>query len=293
MTLLAPALRFPKVALRHRDLLAQFVVRDLQARYTGSLLGRLWPVLQPLLLLAIYSLVFSGMLQVPLKSPGAVVPFADAWVTVFFMLTGILPWACTSEALSRCAPVVVENSNLIKKVAFPSELLPTQSVAVSFVQMLIGLALLVPVYLGVMFFVATGDAATHALEVAHLLWLPLVVALHFVFALGLGMLVAGVNVFVRDVGNALPLALMIWMFFSPVWYRIDTIERAGIAWLVTAMKANPLYHLLALYRGCFVYEQGASLPYDSLWIFAAVAIGLFLLGHAFFHRWKGLFPDEV
>ncbi len=290
---LTHALRFPAVALRHRDVLGAFVSRDLKARYEGSLLGRLWPVLQPLLLLGVYSLVFARILKVPLKSAGAEVPVADAWVTTFFMLTGILAWSCTSESLSRCAPVVVENGNLIKKVAFPSELLPTYSIAVSFVPMLIGFALFIPVYAGVMLFAADGSLATRLAGLQGLAWFPVPVALHFVFVLGLGMLVSALNVFVRDVGNLLPPVMTVWMFLSPIWYRVDTLEETGIGWLAPAMKANPLYHLLALYRGVFAYERGARFPFESLGIFAAIAAGVFVLGHGCFHRWKGLFPDEV
>jgi|SoiMethySBSTD1v2_1073268.scaffolds.fasta_scaffold202601_3 ABC-type polysaccharide/polyol phosphate export permease len=288
------AFRFPAVAVRHGDILKALVSRDVKSRYTGSLLGRLWPVLQPLLLLAIFSLVFSQMLKVKFETEGARLLVEPGWMTVFFLLTGILPWQCTAESVSRCTQVVVDNSNLIKKVAFPSELLPTYATMVGFVQMLIGFALLLPVYVVVMLISAHGDTPLRLALIGQMaLWLPVTVALHFVFATGLGMLLGAVNVFVRDVGQALPLALQTWMFFSPIWYRLDTIEKSGVSWLVTAMKVNPLYHLLAMYRGCFAYEEGATFPYESARVFTAIAFGVFLVGHACFHRWKGWFADEV
>jgi len=291
---LIQSLRFPAVALRHRDILRAFVARDIKARYEGSMLGRLWPLLHPLLLLGVYSLVFAKVLGVRFSSIGAAPVVADGWVTTFFMLSGILPWVCTVESIARATPVVVENSNLIKKVAFPSELLPTYTTMVSFTQMLIGFALFVPLYAVVILGASEGEAGDRWLRLAPLLSaLPVAIALQFLFVTGLSMLLAATNIFVRDVGQVLPLASLIWMFFTPIFYKIDAIEQAGIAWVVTAMKWNPMYHLLAVYRGCFSYEAGRPFPIDSLLIFAAIAAGVFLLGHGCFQRWKGQFADEV
>jgi ABC-type polysaccharide/polyol phosphate export permease len=293
-SLLTSALRFPGVVARHRDIVGAFVSRDLKARYEGSLLGRLWPVLQPALLLAVYSLVFTKMLSIPLKPVGATVPIGEGWITPFFMLSGILPWLCTVESVTRCTAVVVENGNLIKKVAFPSELLPTYSTVVGFVQMLIGFALFVPLYV-VVVLVTTKDGGAGEL-LRHLAWFPVPVVLQFVFVAGLGMLLAALNVYVRDIGQAVPLATMIWMFLSPIFYRVEMIASATPAppaWVITAMKCNPLYHLLAMYRAVFAYEAGTTFPLESLGIFAAIAVGTFLIGHGCFHLWKRGFPDEV
>jgi lipopolysaccharide transport system permease protein len=290
-------LRFPAVAFHHRDVLSAFVRRDLKARYEGSMLGRIWPVFQPVLLLGVYSLVFSGLLNVSFARPGFPPLVGGPYITTFFMLAGILTWSCTVEAVNRGCVVIIEHANLIKKVAFPSELLPTYTTMVSFVQMLIGFALFIPFYAIVMLAVGTGSLPERASSLVHLAWLPLPLLLHFVFLAGLGMLLGALNVFVRDLQQVVPLATLIWMFFSPIFYRLDAIERSaaetGATWVVTAMKANPLYHLLALYRGCFACEQGATFPLDSLAIFAAIAFGVFLLGYGCFRRWKGYFPDEV
>lgn len=292
---LLSALAFPAVALRHGDILSAFVRRDLAARYEGSLLGKLWPLLHPLLLLGVYSLVFVKMMGVKAAAIGAEVRVDEGWATTFFMISGILPWVCTVEALNRCAPVVVENNNLIKKVAFPSELLPTYTTMVSFVQMLIGLALFVPLYAGVMLFAPATPAAENAAELVNLAWLPLVLLVHFVFVTGLGMLLAAVNVFLRDVSQVIPLATLIWMFLTPVFFTEELVAQAGknLPWIVPAMKANPLYHLLALYRGCFHPERGTEFPLGALGVFSAIAAATFLLGHGCFQRWKGGFADEV
>jgi ABC-type polysaccharide/polyol phosphate export permease len=107
---LAQALRFPSVAYVHKDVLGAFVRRELKARYQGSLLGRLWPVLQPLLQFAVFGFVFAVVLGVSLTTANSIVP--SQWGVVFFMLSGIIPWITFAESTQRGVAVVVENANL-------------------------------------------------------------------------------------------------------------------------------------------------------------------------------------
>jgi lipopolysaccharide transport system permease protein len=298
MSFLVSVFRFPAVVRRHGDIVRAFVRRDIAARYEGSLLGKLWPLLHPALLLAVYGLVFSWMLKVPLRSEAAAAAagaLGDGWVTTIFMASGILPWICTVDALNRCTPVVVENNNLIKKVAFPSELLPTYTALVSFFQMALGLALFVPLYAAVMLFAVERPIAEVATDLCRMALLPLPIVLHWLFVTGLGMLLGAANVFLRDVGQVIPLLTMVWMFFSPVFYKIEGLatQAKELPWVAEVVQWNPLFHLLALYRGCFPYEPGGAYPWRSAGIFAATALVVFVVGHGCFQRWKGQFADEV
>ena len=292
---LGNAFRFPSVALRHRDILRAFVAKELRARYEGSFLGRAWPVLHPLMLFAVYGLVFTKMLDMKCGAVGGALP--EGWQTTFYLLSGILPWTALVESVGRATPVVVENSNLIKKVAFPSELLPTYVVLVQLVQLTIGLCLLLGLYLSVMLAVPTGSFGDRLAGLSNLLWLPVPIVLQTLFFVGLSMLFSSLAVFVRDIGQIIPLAMMIWMFFSPVFYPESVVIRAATSnqqpWILTALHCNPMYHLLAMWRGVFAFEGGAVFPIESAGIFAAIALGVFLLGHSCFHQWKGLFADEV
>jgi ABC-type polysaccharide/polyol phosphate export permease len=291
---LAQALRFPSVAYLHKDVLGAFVRRELKARYQGSLLGRLWPVLQPLLQFAVFGFVFAVVLGMQLETANSIVP--SQWGIVFFMLSGIIPWITFAESTQRGVHVVVENANLIKKIAFPSELLPTQVVMVATVQQLIAFALLVPAYLVVVLVVSGAPMADRLSVASHLAFLPVPLVLQFVFATGLAMLTASFNVFVRDVGNVVPLALIIWQFLSPVFYRFDVVESrlaSSAPWAIGVLHANPLYHLLALWRFAFCYERDVAFPQASLLTFGITAIVVFVLGLGLFRRWKGLFADEV
>jgi ABC-type polysaccharide/polyol phosphate export permease len=291
---LAHALRFPSVAYVHKDVLGAFVRRELKARYQGSLLGRLWPVLQPLLQFAVFGFVFAVVLNQQLTTSNSIV--SNQWGIVFFMLSGIIPWITFAESTQRGVQVVVENANLIKKIAFPSELLPTQVVLVATVQQLIAFALLVPTYLIVVLAVSGAPMADRLSVASHLAFLPVPLLLQFVFATGLAMLTASFNVFVRDVGNVVPLALVIWQFLSPVFYRFELVEN-GLAnnapWAVSVLHANPLYHLLSLWRYAFCFERDVAFPQASLLTFGITAIAVFVVGLSLFRRWKGLFADEV
>ena len=293
VAVLTNALRFPSVALRHSDVLTAFVVRDLKARYEGSLLGRLWPVLHPALLFTVYSLVFTYVLELRQDAAGEQV--SEGWVNTFYLLTGILPWTALVESVGRATPVVTENSNLIKKVAFPSELLPTYVVFVQLAQLLIGLVMVIGLFAGVVLTIGGAGQATALLS--HLVWLPVPLVLQTIFYLGLSMLFSALAVFVRDVGQLIPLAMLLWMFFTPVFYPASLITKAAtdneLPWLVTLMQSNPMFHLLALWRGVFSLDPSAAFPLDSLWTFGAIALGTFLVGHGCFHRWKGHFADEV
>src|SRR5262249_9174968 len=140
----------------------------------------------------------------------------------------------------------------------------------------------------------SGAPTADRLSVAsHVAFLPVPLLLQFVFATGLAMLTASFNVFVRDVGNVVPLGMIIWQFLSPVFYRFEMVEQQVPAWAVSVLHANPLYPLFALWRFTFCYERGVAFPQSSLLAFGITAFAVFVLGLGLFRRWKGLFADEV
>ncbi len=289
-------LAFPRVVYRQRDLLRSFVWRDLAARYEGSLLGRLWPLIYPMLLLGIYHLVFARFLK--LKFGEGATWLDGGYETTFYMLSGILPWLCFADTTARSTNVVMENSNLIKKIAFPSELLPTYVAVAQLIHNLISMGLFMIFYLAVCFFARPDDVSvSDGLRLAsHLLYLPIPLFLQFLFSLGLGMLLSAANVFIRDLNQMMPVALLLWMLVSPIFYPVSMVAQAasepGSEWMMTALKINPVYHLLSMYRAVFP-SGDVPFPWDSCAIFGALSVVLFFLGHRFFLATKGLFPDEV
>jgi len=191
------ALRLPIVLIGHRELLWSFVRRELKARIEGSMLGRLWPIIQPALLFAIYYLVFAQILKIGFSDDLAPHgPEQVGWRSTFYLITGILPWTLTAESLTQGSGVVLENANLIKKIAFPSELLPVYRVLVFHVYFAMGFLIL----LGLELIINGGLPVT-------LLWVPAVAFVHFMLVTGLTMFLSAANIFVRDVAQGVPVLL--------------------------------------------------------------------------------------
>jgi lipopolysaccharide transport system permease protein len=295
MNPLTAALRLPFVILRYRELLAAFTRRELKARIEGSILGRVWPIAQPALLFGIYYFIFVKVLRIPMggaMAPAGETEWAIGWRSTFYLITGILPWTALAESLNRGTGVVLEHANLIKKIAFPSELLPTYQVIVYHVYFLVGFAV---------FLVFTGFV-NGGLPLA-LLWFPAVLLVQVMLITGLAMILSAANVFVRDVMQAVPIALVFWMFTTPVFYDLGAIASSGklaggaddFDWVLlagTAMHYNPVAILLGIYRAMFSYGR-VGFPLVGLFKLFLVSAVILWLGYAYFLNCKGRFADEV
>jgi ABC-type polysaccharide/polyol phosphate export permease len=291
MSDLISALRLPAVLLRYRELLGAFVRRELKSRIEGSILGRVWPVLQPAVLFAIYYMVFVKLLKIGFTdklAPHGPDEWAKGWRSTFYLITGILPWTALAETLSRGTGVVLENSNLIKKIAFPSELLPIYQVVVYHVYFLIGFAVLLVI----------EGIVNGGLPMA-LVWFPAVLLLQMMLVTGLTMICSAANVFVRDVMQAVPMLLVFWMFTTPVFWDLSAIFQSGAVsndtFLNNAdrlMHYNPMAMLLGMYRSIFSYGT-IPFPLYDFFKLSMVSVGVLWLGYAYFLRSKGRFADEV
>ncbi len=302
---LRDSLLLPAIIVRHRELLGAFVRRELRARIEGSALGRIWPIAQPALLFVIYYLIFGLVLGIgftdklaPHDAPGAPVDEANqAWRAAFYLITGILPWTVLGDSLSRGTGVVLENANLIKKIAFPSELLPLYHVVVYHVYFLIGFVLL----LGLELFVNGTLPATLA-------WLPLILLVQMMFISALTMFLSAANVFIRDIMQVVPIILTFWMFTTPVFYDLTALgakarsmgatvadDPAANTWVQTMADwiwLNPMAVILDFYRAVFSYGK-IPFPTASLFALLGVSAVLLVLCYAFFLACKGRFADEV
>ncbi len=280
----------PALCIRHRELLWSFVWRDLKARYEGSILGRLWPLLNPIILFLVYYFVFAVIMGMKLADRGQ--EFGDQSLMGLFIISGVLPWIAFGESVSRCTSVVLENGNLVKKIAFPSQLLPVYATAVNFIYFFIALAV----------FLVLRLTAFHDLGVGPdgqpLVGLPdswpilfVAIALHFAFSVGLGLLLGALNIFVRDTAQVVPLALNLWFFTTPIVYPTELI-RQRLPEYLWVMQLNPMYHLMEMYRAALVYDHGAT-PWRSAGIFALCVLVVYVPGYAFFRSTKGRFADEL
>ena len=283
---LLPVLHYPLLLWQHRFLVQNFFRRDLLGRFRGSALGIVWVLIHPIFLFTIYYLVF-GYLFGPKVDPerGPDPHFA------LYLFSGVIVFTSLTEGLGRSCTCVVDNGNLVKKVAFPSELLPVPVILIAQMVYLVGATVCVVV----------GVAAGVLHPGWSLLLLPVVLLVQFVFTLGLGLLLANLQVFARDTSQLWTILATAWMFLTPVfWFPHQLEDRLGSG-LSTLMAWNPAYPLLQAHRialGAADFTvDGQAVGFGALGehlLHAALWALLFLfLGHALFHSRRHKFADLV
>src|SRR2546429_2268992 len=188
--------------VRYRGLIQSLVARELKARYRGSALGFFWSFVNPLLLLLIYSFVFTTIM--PNRVEG-VQPYA------LFMFCGILPWNWFSASLTEASGSLIAGGNLIKKVLFPAEVLPIVSVLTNMVHFFLGLPILV-------LFLVVYQRAPDSWD---LVWFPIAVIIQLVFTIALALFVSAFAVHFRDVRDILANVLTLWFFATPIIYPMS------------------------------------------------------------------------
>src|SRR6478672_8343457 len=179
---------------RYRGLIQSLVARELKARYRGSVLGFFWSFINPLLLLLVYTFVFT--IVMPSAQDKRIQPYP------LFMFCGILPWTWFSSSLMESAGVLISGGNLIKKVLFPAEILPIVTVTANMVHFFLALPILV-VFL--IYYKAP-------LTAGELLCFPLVVAVQFIFTLACALILSALTVHFRDIKDILSNVLTMWLF---------------------------------------------------------------------------------
>jgi len=259
--------------LRFRGLLITLTARELKARYRGSLLGFFWSLVNPLLLLGVYSLVFGYIFN-----PGR---GGDAEPYALFLVTGLFPWIWVSSSLLEGTVCLTANSGLIRKAVFPAELLPMVAVLANGVHFLfalpiLGLALVAGHLLGY----PIGGWTALLLPVAVLLQLPLVSGL----ALGL----AALNAHFKDVRDIVGNLLTLLFFLTPILYPLSIIPGETLRALVLA---NPFTPYTLVYEG-LLFEGVMPAPW-LWWQMVAVSLVGWWLGASLFERLRETLVEAV
>lgn len=258
--------------LRHRGLLAALVGRELKARYRGSVLGFLWSLVQPLLLLAVYSFVFGVVFR---PRAGGAEPYA------VFLVCGLFPWIWLSTSLQEATVSLVANAGLIRRAVFPAELLPVVPVFAN----LVHLALALPVVgLGV----AWANAHGHPVGGWGALALPGILALEIFFIGGCALGLAALHAHFKDVRDILANSLTLLFFLTPVLYPLSSVTQPALARLVQVNPATPF--TLAIQQALF----DGRWPEGRLWLeMAAVALVGWAAGSLVFARLKDTLVEAV
>jgi homopolymeric O-antigen transport system permease protein len=246
------------------ELLSNLVARELKTKYRGSALGIFWSLLNPLILMLVYTVVFSVIVRVNIR------PYP------IFLLAGLVPWNAFAQTLTSATTSVTDNAGIVRKVYFPLEILPLSAVFSASVHLLISLGLLA--VLVMIFHVGIGFS---------LLFLPLLLALQVLFSVGLGSLLAAGQVYFRDVQYFLSVLITVWFFTTPIVYSLDLVPERFRPFF----EANPMAWLVASYQDIWFYKRPPGLLHFVG--FATAATLLALIGLVSYHRLSRRFAEEV
>jgi len=253
---------------KYHELLYFLTWRDILVRYKQAVLGVAWAILQPLLTMIVFTVVFNMALGI--KSPASDLPYA------VFSFTGLLPWQFFAGALSRSGASLVGNAPLLTKVYFPRLVIPISAVLAGLVD------------LGVSFLVLIGLMAAYGIAPAwHVVFLPLFVVLALATALAVSLWLSALNVLYRDVQYIIPFLVQLWMFVSPVIYPIDKIPAGALR---TAFALNPMTGVIGGFRWALLGQQ---FPGGYVWISIGVVAVLLFGGLFYFKRMERVFADVV
>jgi len=249
---------------QNRELIWALALKELRVRYKRSVLGFLWALLNPLLMMVILTVVFSHIMRLPVQSYAV------------FLLSALLPWTFFSQALSYAVESVVGNGALLQKVRVDKSVFPIAAVTSNILNLFFSLVPMVVILVALRF-------------PLHWTWLflPVPMISLFLFTLGCGFLCATMNVFYRDVSHVVQIILQAWFYLSPVLYSLDFLPHRfrGV------FRLNPMLYLLNEFRMVIYYGQMPALGS----IAACLAIGMFFLaaGYALFHRYESSFAYYV
>ncbi|OJT20113.1 ABC transporter permease [Archangium sp. Cb G35] len=251
---------------QYRGLLISLVQRELKARYRGSILGFFWTFLNPTLHMLVYALLFTVVMRQNIPN------------YAFFMFVGLLPWIWFSSSVGAGASTISDRRDLMTKVRFPAQVLPTTVVATNLVNYVLSLPLML--MLGAFY----GVWPTW-----HIVAFPVVVAIQLVFTLGLVYIVSAVNVTFRDLQHIVQNLLTLGFFATPVLYQASTIANAEARTLLTL--ANPMAILITSYQAIF-YEHRLpeGLPLLSLGV---ASVGLLWTASWIFESRREEFAESI
>jgi lipopolysaccharide transport system permease protein len=264
-----PGTLFLRNLVERRSLLAQLVRRDFQQRFIGSAMGWIWGLIHPLVLLVCWWFVFVPVLHQKLEG-------AETDNYPLYLFAGMLPWLLFTDTVQRSATSILDQANLVTKTVFPSEIVPVSVFLSSVLSHGLAVALLV----------AAAGVMLNQISI-FLVLLPLYVFVLGLFAVGVGWIVASLQVFQRDTAHVLTVLLQFWFWLTPIFFQ-DAKYPPKVKFL---LQLNPMYYLVRAYRQLLLTSGLPDLR--GLAVAAAFGAGLFLVGGLFFRHMKRGFADVL
>jgi lipopolysaccharide transport system permease protein len=265
-----------------RELLWSLTLRDVRVRYKQTILGAAWAVLQPAMMMVVFTIFFGKIGKLAVSTSGD--PVQDTLDYALFACAGLIAWTFFSNAISNAGQSVLGSERLITKIYFPRLALPFAAVLAALVDCVISFGLLIAVMI-----VRVCVGGGWQPPTSQLLLVPIILAIITLGAMGVGTLLAGLHVAYRDFRYVTPFMIQVWMFATPTLYD-QTPPSAERGWVAFAMNCNPMTALVASFRAACL---GTEMPWMSLGISTAAMAALFLLGCFYFRRVEDWFADII
>lgn len=258
-------MRLLKELWDYREMIINLVKRDLKSRYKGSVLGFFWMFLNPLLQLFVYTIVFSTIMRMGIDK------------FYLFLFVALVPWIFFSTCLSAGPTVIFSQQDMVKKIYFPREVLPLSFTLSQFVNMLLSFIVIFVV-------VAFSGVGINPLA---LLYLPLIMIIEFILALGVTYIVSAMNVYFRDLEHIMSIVSMAWMYLTPVIYPVEMVPEQ----YVKLFYLNPMTSITIAYRDILYYGKVPQL--STLMNAVIMGIVVLIIGQITFSRLQRHFAEEL
>lgn len=253
-----------KELYQYRELLKTNVKKEIRGKYKASFLGILWSFINPLLQVLVYALVFPYIMRVQTDN------------YLIFLICGVIPWTWFTNSITNGTTCVTNNANLIKKVYFPREILPISIVTSGLINFLISCII-------ILLFVLFGGIGLSW----HLIFLPLIAIVQYIFSLALVFLLSAFNVYVKDVEYMVIFLLNLFFYATPILYSTEMFS----GWFMWIFRLNPLAHIINAYRDIFYVHQVPQIL--NLFILLVGGLIVLILCYKVFKRLEKRFAEEV
>lgn len=254
-----------KELYQYRELLKTNIKKEIRGKYKASFLGILWSFINPLLQVLVYAIVFPYIMR---NQP-------DNYLV--FLICGIIPWTWFTTSISSGSSCITNNSNLIKKVYFPREILPISVVTSGMINFLISCIIII-------IFVIFGGLGISW----HLVFLPFIMLIQYIISLAFSFVVSAINVYIRDTEYAVAFILNLLFYATPVLYSNEMFGNSSLIWI---FKINPMAHIIDAYRDIFYVHNIPEL--SNLFILFVIGILLLIICYRFFKKLERRFAEEV
>ncbi|MDE7310461.1 MAG: ABC transporter permease [Eubacterium sp.] len=252
-------------------LLRKLVKKDIRQRYQGSVLGVLWSMLVPVFMLAIYTFIFSEVFQAKWN-----MDTTDTYQFALMLFCGLSAFNLLGEVMNRSTTLVASHANYVKKVIFPLEILPVVLTLSALFHCVVSYGILI----------AAKCILYRSISPTLYLFLPAMVPL-VVLAVGTGLFIAAISVYLKDVGNVISVIVTVLMYISPVFFPLDAVPQD----FRVICEMNPMTYMIENFRNVVLYGKAIDLPFFA--VSCAAAFAVYLIGYMVFMRTKEGFADVI